>query len=839
MRFLLYIGLLCTICIALCPLSITLSSQPYEVELDSAQQALLDSLESLYTLEEVVVTAEESMKKSSSSVINKEAMEHLQPSSFTDVVSMMPGSSTNEPNLTTSNTIHIREAGNPSGDDYATSSLGTSFVVDGAPISTDANLQYIQGESSTGSDANRSTVNAGVDMRTISTDDIEKVEIIRGVAPAEYGEVTSGVVSIERTIKPTPLKLRFKADGFSKLFYIGKGLGWNENKTVLNVGIDYLNAKKDPTNTLENYQRITDSFRFQNRWTLDTYNIRWQSNIDYTGSIDNDKKDPDINFNKEDSYKSQYHKLAWSNTLNLTSRQDKWWAFSTLLNFNYSLDKISRTQLVSLTTGKQTVITTMSEGYSVASFLPATYSAKHIVEGKPLNIYLLPKVSFYLSTWHITHTIAAGVEWRYDKNVGRGQIYDMSRPLNYTSTLRPRAYYDIPATNQLSWYIQDALNIPLNKTSFDIDIGIRGTSLLGIGSQYDIHGKCYVDPRFNISYNFPAGKKLKLFLSFSCGLHTKMPTLLQLYPNLNYFDLRNPYSHTENNQEQVAIYTHIIDPVNTSLKPARNFKWEVRSGFEISKHKFSLTYFRENMKNGFRPTKFCESVNYTIDSLITILTTYDCVTNGSQIKKEGIEWQYQSPRIKAIATRFTVNGAWLKTRYQNSQVEFSTNNVTGFSKDSLSISDVYVGLYDWNNGSIQEKFNTNIIADVHIERIGFTVSATFELNWYVRNQTLVKNGTPIAYMDRYGNMLQYTIESANDVDLMRLIVKFNEGAFRRKTTPFAGYLNLRVQKSVTKYANIALFVNHLLDILPDYKVDGKTIHRVSSPYFGMEVNIQI
>ena len=181
MRFLLYIGLLCMICIALCPLSITLSAQPYEVELDSAQQALLDSLESLYTLEEVVVTAEESMKKSSSSVINKEAMEHLQPSSFTDVVSMMPGSSTNEPNLTTSNTIHIREAGNPSGDDYATSSLGTSFVVDGAPISTDANLQYIQGESSTGSDANRSTVNAGVDMRTISTDDIEKVEIIRGV----------------------------------------------------------------------------------------------------------------------------------------------------------------------------------------------------------------------------------------------------------------------------------------------------------------------------------------------------------------------------------------------------------------------------------------------------------------------------------------------------------------------------------------------------------------------------------------------------------------------------------------------------------------------------------
>jgi hypothetical protein len=53
-----------------------------------------------------------------------------------------------------------------------------------------------------------------------------------------------------------------------------------------------------------------------------------------------------------------------------------------------------------------------------------------------------------------------------------------------------------------------------------------------------------------------------------------------------------------------------------------------------------------------------------------------------------------------------------------------------------------------------------------------------------------------------------------------------------------------VQKTITKYATIALYVNRLLDVLPDYKVSGAnggqvTIHRTASPYFGMEINLNI
>ncbi len=809
------------------------------------QKILLRLLPQTQTIDEVVVTASESSGASSASVVAKEAMQHLQPSSFSDIVSMLPGATTKAPNLTSSNTIRLREADNgTTNSDYDAAALGTSFVIDGAPVSTDANMQYVQGSSS-GQDQQRQVVNKGVDMRTISTDDIEKVEIIRGIAGAEYGDVTSGVVKIERTMKPTPWRARFKADGFSKLFYVGKGVGWNNNKTVLNVGIDYLNAKNDPTNTLENYQRITASLRLQNYWTLNNTKLRWQTNLDYTGSIDNDKLDPDINHNKEDAYRSEYHHLTWANTLNLNNKTQQFWSFALTTNLSYSLDQITQSRFIQLTTPVQPAIDNMQEGSKDVRLLPYQYVAHHRVDGKPLNVFIRPKVNFFFNTWTLEHKAAMGIEWKYDKNYGQGQIYDLTRPLNYSSYLRPRAYNDIPATNQLSWYIQDNIHIPVLHTSLDLEIGLRGTSLLGLDNNYAMHGKCYLDPRVNLMYNIPVSGG-KVYVAAAVGRHTKMPTLLQLYPNLVYEDLK-VRNVTLSSDSVLNIYTHIIDPTNYNLAPARNLKWEVRAGFEIHHHRFSVTYFRERMNDGFRSWKNCLPFTYTVDSIATNgdrtpltyskLFTYSMTTNGSEIYKQGVEWQYSSPRIPSICTRFTVNGAWLRTTYANSQAMFATDKLPVLN--GVDVRDIYIGYYNWTEGTIRENFNTNIIADVYIKKLGLTVSATLELNWYTSSQTLYKDGTPVAYMDLSGELKPYTDAEKADPILQTLVFTYNNDQFRRKVVPFAGYLNLRVQKTITQYADLAFFVNKLLDYLPDYQVDGITIHRSASPYFGMEINLKL
>ncbi len=92
-------------------------------------------------IEEVIITAKESKGLTSSSVISQRAMQHLQPSSFTDLLELLPGGRSTDPVMNQVNKISLRETGNP-GSDYNTSAMGTTFLVDGAPLNSGANLQY-------------------------------------------------------------------------------------------------------------------------------------------------------------------------------------------------------------------------------------------------------------------------------------------------------------------------------------------------------------------------------------------------------------------------------------------------------------------------------------------------------------------------------------------------------------------------------------------------------------------------------------------------------------------------------------------------------------------------
>ena len=239
-------------------------------------------------LDEVVVTAKETTGLTSSSRIDREAMTHLQPTSFTDLLELLPGNISQTPDMGSVNTIQLRETGtmgatgsktdNP---DYNISSLGTLFMVDGAPINGDANMQNVPGASAdaTSPEFKRDMTNKGVDMRTLSTDNIESVEIVRGIPSAEYGNLTSGMVNIRRIRKATPLTARFKADQYSKLVSLGKGFYLGKTDHVMNVDGGFLDSKVDPRNTLENYKRVNVSTRFNLRFLSPKLETQWITGV--------------------------------------------------------------------------------------------------------------------------------------------------------------------------------------------------------------------------------------------------------------------------------------------------------------------------------------------------------------------------------------------------------------------------------------------------------------------------------------------------------------------------------------------------------------------------------
>ena len=82
-----------------------------------------------------------------------------------------------------------------------TSAFGSSIVVDGVPISN--NGQVTQGQFS-------STAFTGTDLRQIAADNIDNVEVIRGIPSAEYGDLTSGLVVVHSKMGVTPWQIRLR-----------------------------------------------------------------------------------------------------------------------------------------------------------------------------------------------------------------------------------------------------------------------------------------------------------------------------------------------------------------------------------------------------------------------------------------------------------------------------------------------------------------------------------------------------------------------------------------------------------------------------------------------------
>ncbi len=824
-------------------------------------------------LGEVTVTASESTGITSSSRIGRDAMAHLQPTSFTDLLELLPGGMSKDPDMSSVNSIALRETGvkgatgaDVTNPDYAVTSLGTLFMIDGTPVNGDANLQTVGTTSdATSPDYTRNTTNRGVDMRTISTDNIESVEIVRGIPSAEYGNLTSGLVNIKRIRRSTPLHARFKADEYSKLFYVGKGFGIRGHEHVINADLGWLDSKSDPRNSLENYRRLTASARLSMRWIRPATVTSFSFGGDFTGSFDNAKSDPDLSYRKVDEYRSEYRRTS------VTSDFSMRFTLGSLLkgilinaSGSYQNDRLTRRKQVAPQRAS-VAPTSMAEGVNDGSYLLGEYIADYLSDGRPVNIFIKSRANGSLPLGSISNDWKLGAEYTFSKNYGRGQVYDLSRPLSASWTSRPRAYRDIPALQVVSSFIEEQATVPVRGNSVEIQAGARTISLVGLDRRYTLNGKVYIDPRANIVWNFPAirigDRKLRFLAAGGWGLTTKMPTVDYLFPQaayndfvqLNYYDVANPREHS-----RVSLRTYIDDATNYSLRPARNHKWEIRLGAELEGNRMSVTYFREKMNDGFRYSSYYAPYSYrkydasainpaqleappALESLpyedVTVLDGFRRATNGTRIDKEGIEFQLNTMRIPAIATALTVTGAWFRSTYSNSQMLYATvTDVVG----QTPVSDMYIGLYDYRDGRVNEQFNTNFMLDTQIPKRGLIFTTSIQCMWWTKSTRLRQNGTPVSYLSAADGLLHpYTSADASDPTRQFLIKHYNEDTYRTFRVPLAVYVNLEATKSIGRYLNVSMFVNRLFDHLPSYYSNGILVRRSSDPYFGMELNFTI
>jgi hypothetical protein len=826
-----------------------------------------------FRLKEVVITAKEKDTPVTTSVIGRQAMSQLQPNSIADLMELLPGGYSKDPNMGSANTITLRETGTRNiygqetqNNNYAISSLGTLFLIDGAPVSTDANMQYsplssTQGGGSFSAEDNRNVTNRGVDMRSISTDDIEKVEVVRGIPSVEYGNLTSGIVNIQKIRRAMPLTIRFKADGYSKLFSVGKGLALNQSgHAILNVDLGYLDSKIDPTDNLENYKRVTASARFTLDGALKSLRWKWDSSADYSGSFDNNKSDPDMNYGRIDEYKSSFNRFSFTNNLSLKKILFFFHEFDVNTSVSMQCDRLKEKRLVA-PQRYGIVPTSWDEGENVAQAVFAEYVADYLCDGKPFNAFVKAKGLFGLKVLRTPHSVKVGIDWDYSKNFGDGQVYDMYHPLSLVGwSSRPRRYKDIPALQNLSAFAEDNAVTNVGGNVLEVMMGVRLNTLPKLDKRYDMSGKIYADPRLNIRWKFPVfswlSHPLKLSLSGGFGVTSKMPTLNYLYPDkyysnfteLAYYDAVDPSANS-----MFVVKSYIQNPTNYAIRPARNHKWEIRLNADWNDNSLTVDFFHENMTSGFRYSSVYGCYDYrsydvsamspgieytTIPYAVKqVLNGYTKAGNGSRLQKEGIELQFSSRRIEPIRTGINISGAWFRSVYTNSQPMFeSVSSVV----NNTAISDKYIGLYAWNDGQINQQLNTNFTLDTQVSEWGLIFTTSVQCMWLVRTQLQRKDGTPVSYLSAEdGQLHEYTEADESNVYLKQLLKSYNEDMFKPFTVPFSMIVNLKVTKSIGKYMKVSFFANKILDDLPDYKSNGYTIRRNVSPYFGVEANFTI
>lgn len=830
-------------------------------------------------LKEVTVTATTGNKMNSSSFINKTALTHLQASSISDVMQLLPGSLTLNPNLTSINKLTIRDI---SGTD-ATNSLGTAVIVDGASLSNDANLQMTSTASSYS--AINTSSGTGIDARKIPVENIESIEIIRGVASAEYGDMTSGAIIVKTKAGKSPFELRLKTYPKSKEVSASEGFALGSG--FLNASADYLYASSDTRSPAKSYNRLTFQLGYSNVFNKDKSPLSFNTKLNGYLTLDKTKKDPDA-VSTEELSKAEEQEIS----LNVYGNWmlNKSWITSIKYNVAGSYGKQYNREKMLRRPGHVPYSNTLESGEYQVDFLPKDdfYSNLEIT-GKP--VYLQAQVTANVAGKYgsVYNKFMIGAEFNSKGNVGDGKTFDPTLPpaLN----LRPRPFKDIPFINQISAFTEDNVTFTFGKQALDLSAGIRMTNIDTKAANYDI----IVDPRFNARLKIiddPWNRKgmQRLNLRAGWGILHKMPTLVHLYPDPSYAD-KIGCSYTDGDITSFAIMSSLVSETsNPNLKLPKSTNMEVGMDIKFLGVNGSISYFNEKLRNGFNfgstavpyyyseyaiPNQAGLKPEYSNGQIIingnpvaskqdSLFVSYTRPGNGNSTDKWGIEYSFDFGHIDIIKTSILMDGAYFHVKRLENDLQIKSMG------DSYKYAAIYAGTGDAHNGSIAQRLNTNVRFVTHIPQLRFIMTLGAQCVWMDKSRRIAEYGgqnrvymtdkdgnivegdptkdkeytkcvNPIAYMDLKGNIHSFTAADAQNSDMKRMIISSNTKAlFNESSIDPYFMLNLRLTKEIGKITTFSFYANNFTNSRPRRKDSSTEMYTKLNTdiYFGAELSFK-
>ena len=703
-----------------------------KVKAGSPEPLVIVLEEQSYELAEVVVMADYKKNQGSTAVINQQALEHIQPTSVADVLSLIPGGLFRESSATGFNRISLRQSGS---DDNT--SLGMAVVMDGIPQDNDGFRASIPGLS-TDEYSDRLGMNRGIDLKTLSTAHIRKIEIVKGISSAKLGNLSSGVIQTTSKIGITPAQLRMKVDPLTKLIYLGKGFRISPKMGYLHTGIDYTSVYDDRRDPMSKYSRLTGQVTYNNSVDVGDKTLFLFFKLSEVYTL-NQAKEDELTQDYNESFRNKYSRTGASFKAQMYDLGKIVDNVEFIASADYTYDLIDRNRLVQTGTPLPSPLAT-EEGEAEGIYLPSTYYSPFQIENKPLSLLTQLNAESLFETRSFRHKVIYGLSWKRTKNYGEGVMVDMTRPPypGNNEYVRPVPNRSIPALSVGAAYAEEQLKHSNRWFDFELNAGVRFTQMFNLDTKYTELRKLQVEPRINAALSFnidlAGGKSLRNMFRFGFGQENKLPTLDYIYPDRVYKDMivLNAYTKQDDPFNHLITYTKIYDVTNNSLRPNRNTKYEAGWDVEYEGYSLSLTFFKEHSDRGFesvaeyspvRYTRYVDPIDgqpivgrrpekedYVADPYATFVDM-DIVRNSMKVEKKGLEYLLRFPKIIPLSTTVEINGAYYDTRYSSgAPLQYHP----AFRDDDRP--QPYVGIYRRQDITRQRIFNTNLWFNTNIPR---------------------------------------------------------------------------------------------------------------------------
>ena len=794
-------------------------------------------------LSEVTVTAKQNAAgAATSSIIGRQAIDHLQAASLADVLQLLPGQLMTNTDLTSQSNLQVRTLSNNN-----TAAFGSGIILDGVPQSNNANM------SAGGFSA---TAFTGTDLRNFSTDDVQEVEVIRGIPSAEYGDLTSGLMVVHSKIGVTPWQVKGKVNPGLMNYSLGKGLKLDKYG-VLNFNVDYAQAWGDPREKTKSFDRYTFSVGygvdFTRKWHADT-KVRYMYSKDWNGN------DPDV---QNDGTESKSVNKVLSLTHNGKISVDK--PFSRTINYTLGVSLTASddasTSFVPTSNGVVHIVTARETGYYEVPWLNHSYLATGYTESRPGNIFAKVNNQFFIKSGKVNQRFKMGVDYHYDWNNGKGYYNaDELLPLKPNDGGRPRAFSDIPGLHQVSAYVEDNLSWEFaKKRHLRVMLGARFQAMQPFS---DVSTYAF-SPRLNMTVEATSWLNIR----GGIGLNSKAPGLNYLYPDNTYKDHIALAYYANGNTDpaqpgSMVVRRTYVQQVEYSqgLKNATTTKIEVGADIKLpGGRKLSVTAYQDKTPNGFSsasqfvvyqalqyasPEAWREGIANDVPS--AFWTTNGQVSNDNVLQNRGVEFEFDLGRIRPLNTNIYFSGAWQESKSWNEGL--NTQNPVDLpteykSRNTTPVKLIYPSGLDYSR---QRRFVNTLRLVTNIPQLRMVASFTGQVIWHSSNYSFVAAKDPIGYVDytplpdgSYDVGYHYwkgTVEPIDGIDWEKQKIRPNDNDVVKE--PVTWNLSARLTKEFGSMAGLSFYANNVLYYEPfmSTNTSGTLTQRNTSTFsFGVEL----